>query len=447
MKWYAASDWDMKQRVPKAVLFILMIITGLGCQKPDPVQIVFAFGPDDRGTIRSLIDQFNKSREGEIEVSWRECSRLSNEFFQELASELPDESSTIDVFGADVVWTPALASNGWVEDLSSKFYAVYNPNDFIEAAMESAVYQFRVWGIPWFTDAGILYFRKDLLEENGYNDPPQTWAELKAISHKIMSESGMKSGFVFQGDAYEGGVANACEFIWNAGGRILLGDLSITVSSEPLELPEILTFKSDEVRNGMLEAHMLIESGVSPAEVTSYRELESFQQFQNGDAIFMRGWPSGYGQLLDPSSQIKPEQVGVAPLPVSRPGLPSYSCLGGWNLMINRNSSEEEKEAAWAFIVYLSDKESQKYRAIQGGALPSYKSLYEDPELTSRVQVINLARNIMGNTRVRPATVHYMDLSTQIAGLFQKLLTDISDLENQLATTTTRLNIILETPH
>jgi multiple sugar transport system substrate-binding protein len=436
----------MKNILAKVVFFPLLVGFGMSCQKPDPVQIVFAFGPEDQGTISSLIERFNHAREGEIEVTWRVGSRLSNEFYEELASELPNESSNIDVFGADVVWTPAFASRGWVTDLSSKFYTVFNPNDFIEASMKSVVYQFRVWGIPWFTDAGMLYYRKDLLEEHGFSSPPQTWEELKDMCRKIMAETDIKSGFVFQGDAYEGGVANACEFIWNAGGSILMGDLSIAVSSEPQELPEILTFKSEEVRDGIVEAHGLIESGVSPEEVTTYRELESIQQFTSGDAIFMRGWPSAYGQIMDPSSTIKVEQVGVAPLPVSNPEIDSYSCLGGWNLMINENASDEEKDAAWAFILYLSDKESQKYRAIEAGTLPSFKSLYEDPELTSRVQVVDLARNIMGNTRVRPITPHYMDLSTLISSTFQTMLTDISDLENQLTTTTNRINIILETP-
>ena len=41
------------------------------------------------------------------------------------------------------------------------------------------------------------------------------------MTRKVRGESDIKFGFVFQGARYEGGVCDACEFIWGHGGNVL----------------------------------------------------------------------------------------------------------------------------------------------------------------------------------------------------------------------------------
>ena len=42
-----------------------------------------------------------------------------------------------------------------------------------------------IFGVPWYTDAGLLYYRRDLLEKAGFSDPPKTWEELAEQAFKI----------------------------------------------------------------------------------------------------------------------------------------------------------------------------------------------------------------------------------------------------------------------
>ena len=79
-------------------------------------------------------------------------------------------------------------------------------------------YEGAIYGVPWFTDAGMLYYRKDLLEQAGFSEPPKTWAEMEEMVKKVRGETGTRYGFVFQGADYEGGVVNGLEFIWSSGG-------------------------------------------------------------------------------------------------------------------------------------------------------------------------------------------------------------------------------------
>ena len=96
------------------------------------------------------------------------------------------------------------------------------------------MYDGKIYGVPWYTDAGLLYYRADLLEKSGYSEPPKTWAELEEMGLKTAQDQGIDNAFVFQGDQYEGGVCNGLEYIWTHGGNVLdPADPSKVVSRQP----------------------------------------------------------------------------------------------------------------------------------------------------------------------------------------------------------------------
>ncbi|TCJ18911.1 extracellular solute-binding protein, partial [Rubrobacter taiwanensis] len=75
------------------------------------------------------------------------------------------------MISGDVIWPAQFAANGWIVDLSDRFG---NRGDFLEGTIQSNTYEGAIYGVPWFTDAGMLYYRADLLEEAGV-EPPTTW--------------------------------------------------------------------------------------------------------------------------------------------------------------------------------------------------------------------------------------------------------------------------------
>ena len=279
----------------------------------------------------------------------------------------------------------------------------------------------------------MLYYRKDLLEKSGYSEPPKTWDELKEMASKVMKDQGTKYGFVFQGAEYEGGVVNGLEFIWTHGGDVL----------DPGNLDEV-TVAEPETVGGLGTARGTVTDGVAPGAIPSYKEYESYTVFLSGEAVFMRNWPNVYARAADPSlSKIEQGQIGVAPLPVARAGDPTYSGLGGWNLMINA-ASQEKMEAAWVFIRYLSAPEQQEERALEGGYLPTLRSSYEDPEILSEVPVITLGSEAIRNVRSRPATPFYHDMSLAMAERFHSSLAGVVSPERAATTLQKRLENILK---
>lgn len=387
--------------------------------------ITFSFGPDDSGTLEELVSAFNREYEGEIQVEYRQFSRLTDEYFDEITGELRNGGGGVDVIGGDVVWTAEFAENDWIEDITGRMYRDYPltvPDVFLDAAITSCSYDNRLWGTPWFSDAGLLYYRADLLEDAGFSEPPATWDELSGMAEEIRAENDIRFGFVFQGDEYEGGVVNGCEYVWNAGGQILTGTTSVPSTGTPPSLsPNAVAINNPNSIRGLEIERSLVADGISPEEVASYREEDCSDAFLAGDVAFMRGWPFMYALAEEEGSEVEAGQIGVAPLPTAGPDTRSFSCLGGWNMLIN--SASENQDAAWEFIKFATSTESQRTRALEGAFLPTLEELYEDREILDNVPVIELGRDIIeNNTRTRPVTPFYSEISATLASSFNENL-------------------------
>jgi multiple sugar transport system substrate-binding protein len=393
---------------------------GGGQQGGGPARIIFAVGPDPSGTLLELVGRFNREREGEIQVEYQRMSPVTDEYFDELVSDFSTGAvPPIDVIGGDIIWASELATNGWIEDITRRMYTDYSPrvpDAFLQAPITSCSFQNKFWGVPWFADAGLLYYRQDLLEDNGFDAPPATWDGLKEMANKITQDAGTRHGFVFQGDNYEGGVVNALEYIWNAGGDVLTGNITVNDPNKIFNVTpnHVLINNPGSIRGLEIERSM-IDDGVAPEDVASFREQQSLDSFNAGDAVFLRGWHAHY-EIFGLEGEINQDQVGIAALPVAEEGLKSYSCLGGWNMHINRES--QNVDAAWEFIKFATAPEQQKFRVLEGSFMPTLRELYNDQEIVDQVPVIERGGEVLKNSRSRPVTPFYSDISTRLAGAF-----------------------------
>lgn len=371
------------------------------------VGITFTFGPDESGGLQTLIDRFNEEHKGEIKVTWRTTPAASDEYFEQVKTQLQSGQATVDVIGGDVIWPAQLAAPGWVLDLSDRFTDEMKRRH-LEGPVQATEYDGKTYAVPWFTDAGMFYYRKDLLEKAGYSEPPKTWDEMKQMGEKVRRQSGVKYGYVFQGARDEGGVVDALEHVWNAGGDVLDGNEVIIDSPEAAE--------GLEIRRSM------ITDGIAPEASGEYTTQESQAIFTNGDAVFMRNWPFVYGLLTSPeTSKVRPEQVDLSTIPVSDPGQGSFSGLGGWNFLVNA-ASEDKLDEIWTFIEFMSSPASQKILALQSTRLPTLKALYEDREVLEKVPVAALGKESLQNTRSRPVSPYYSDMSLVMAEQFNAAL-------------------------
>jgi trehalose/maltose transport system substrate-binding protein len=301
---------------------------------------------------------------------------------------LSAQGADIDVFQIDVIW-PGILSNHLID---LKQYSKEAEDQHFAAIVENNTVNGKLVALPWFTDAGVLYYRKDLLEKHGV-EVPETWDALTAAAKKIQDaerKAGAKDmwGFVWQGKAYEGLTCNAVEWVSShGGGSIVDGEGKVTVNN-PAAIAAI-----------DMAAKWI--GTISPKDVLNSAEEEARGVFQSGNAVFMRNWPYAWGLAQGEDSPIK-DKVGVAALPKGGDEGRHAAALGGWQLAVSRYSRHQAEAAD--LVLYLTGAEEQKRRAIKGSYNPTIKSLYTDEEVLKANPFFASLYDTFVNAQPRPST-------------------------------------------
>ena len=396
----------------------------------DPNEVVLSYAGDGPPQV-GLIRKFNERHKDGFRVTVRVMPSDYGEYFEKLKTEFQVGGGGIDVILGDIIWVAEFAANDWLSDLSGRFSAEQR-SAFVDGTVRSFTYGGQIYGVPRFLDAGMLFYRKDLLEESGFSEPPKTWEELKEMAAKVVRDQGTRYGYVFQGADYEGGVCNGLEFIWTHGGEVLdPNDASKVVIGGPESVAALTTERS------------MVSEGIVPRGVANYREYESEITFAiHGDAVFCRHWPFLYEVSSWSESKVEPGQVGFSPLPVADGQHRTASCLGGDVLMINAFS--EMKEEAWEFVRFFANEESQKTRALEVGILPTRKALYNDREVKEALPMISEAKEALLNVRPRPVSGRYSEMSRVMALQFNNVLRGNATPEEAVETLQRELQQIIE---
>ncbi len=342
---------------------------------------------------------------------------------------LTGKSSDIDVFQVDVIWPGILGSHfiDLKQQVDQATIDQYFPN-----IVQGLTRDGQLLALPWYTDAGLLYYRQDLLDKYKLA-VPGTWAELTAAA-KTIQEGERKAGndrffgFVFQGRAYEGLTCDALEWIASFGGGSIVGaDGKITIDNP-------------QAAKALDTAASWIGT-IAPDGVLNYMEEDARGVFQSGNAAFMRNWPYAASLAEAADSPVK-GKVGYAPLPKGDgEGARSAATLGGWQIAVSKYS-EHPKEAV-EFAVYLTSRDEQKRRALEGGYQPTIPALYEDTEILAKRPFFKTTRQILEIAVARPSAVtgeRYSEVSSLFWNAVHSTLSKNGDGATNLAQLQKELN-------
>ena len=364
--------------------------------------ITFAIGKDNSGWLQGVITGWNQDHPGQ-KVTLLLLPEAANDQLAQLVANLQAKSDLYDVIDMDVIWTAEFASNGWIIPLPQRQFPL---GDFLKPAVDTAMYQGRLYAVPDYSNADLLYYRKDILAKAGHQ-PPRTWAQLRQLARTVAPRYGLY-GYAGTFAPYEGLTVNFAAAVQSAGGSILSPEgTKVTVdSAQSLQGLEFLV-------NGF-------KQGWIPKVALTYEEESSQDAFAAGKFLFLDNWPDVYAALSVPGPQNKVYgKFGVAALP--GPDGMGSSALGGANLAISAYS--QHQRTALDFIKYMTNLDNERQMLEQGSFPPVWTKLYTDKSLIRSHPYLPVLEQAINSAQPRPAITNYDQASLAISSAVYEALT------------------------
>lgn len=355
------------------ICVVLLACSVSGCHKAAPAPATVSFlgawwlQPDELPSAEREFKEFTKETGMVVQqppVPETLFSSLDPRAQLDLLSRvLHEHGPGPDVLGIDVIWPGSLVDD--LIDLRPYFSAELSSQD--PQLISSYTVHGKIIAIPYHTHVGALAYRTDLLKEYGYSHPPQTWSELESMAARIQAGERAKGkknfwGYVWQGAATEGLTCNALEWqVAEGGGRIIEDDETISVNNPAA------------IRAWHRAAGWV--GKISPPGVVAYRETDSSNLWESGNAAFMRSWEWGY-HLTHPHESPVRNKTGYTSMPGGSEA--RVGTLGGYGLAVSRSSAHPQE--AIALIRFLLEQEQKSKAQARNGAAVEPQA-YDLPEI------------------------------------------------------------------
>jgi multiple sugar transport system substrate-binding protein len=369
--------------------------------------INFAIGALDLGTYGpKLVRQWNHAHPHQW-VTIIPLPNPSDDQHAQLVANLQTRSSVYDVMALDVIWTDEFAANDWIVPLSRRQFPL---KGVLPPAVATGMYADRLFAVPFISNAGLLYYRSDILRA-AHDSPPTTWAQLAKLASTLAPKYHI-AGYAGQLADYEGLTVNFAEAVQSAGGSILSRNGTKVALGRPA------TAGLQFLLNGLT-------AGWIPKAALNWEEAQSADAFGWGKLLFLRNWPYVYGAVAAPGKiDGKTNEVygkfGVTALP----GLngPGRSVLGGYNLAISAYSKYQK--TARAFIKFLTGWQSQRDVLVYGSQPPVLTRLYTNRKLIKKYPYLRTLKKAILSAEPRPQTPNYSQFSLAIQSTIHEALVD-----------------------
>ena len=327
-----------------------------------------------RQDSRERLEFWGIGREGEVIAELIPEFERRNPGIKVVVQQIPwtaAHEKLLTAFVGDAMPDVAQMGNTWV----SEFAAVralddvssirVDRNDYFPGIWATNVVDGKLYGIPWYVDTRVIFYRSDILASVGYATFPATWAEWLDAMEKIKRAGRSRYGIILPTNEYEQPVVLAL-----SNGSTILNTEGTRGAFRQPAFAEAFAFYVGLFRQGYAPS-------VSNTEIANL-----YHQFAAGDfAMFISG-PWNVGECRRRLPAHMQDKWATAPMPArGKPASTGVSMAGGGSLVVFRAS--KHKEAARKFIEYLSEPANQVKFFELTGDLPARRSAWQSPALAA----------------------------------------------------------------
>ncbi|MEY2169156.1 MULTISPECIES: extracellular solute-binding protein [unclassified Rhodanobacter] len=343
------------------MIFVTLCLAGCTARHADAL-VFWTFGPEGEAVAQLLPDFERTHPDIHVEVQQLPLSAAHQKLLTAIAG-----NTTPDMAQLGNTWLPELVALHALAPLQQRVAAstAVAPPDYFASIWATNVSDGQLYGIPWYVDTRLLFYRSDLLKQAGFDAPPRDWVQWRRMLAALSHPGRKVYGILLPTNEYEQLLSLALQ-----QPDPLLRDGDRYGNFESAGFKRALTFYVDTFR--------LRQAPV----VTNVEVSNPWEEFGRGTYAFYLSGPWNIGEFRKRLPAAEQADWSTAPLP--GPDGPGAGLAGGASLVVFRASKRQR--AAWALIEYLSQPEVQQRFYRLTGDMPPRRSSWNSPLLRDDAQ-------------------------------------------------------------
>ena len=349
----AGARLPWRWAAPLVAIAVLSLATA--CNRPSSDQTVLRFWAMGREgeVVAELLPEFERSHPGvHVQVQQLPWSAAHEKLLTAIAGD-----ATPDICQLGNTWIPEFVALNALQPLDPYLAgsSTIDHSDYFTGIWDTNVAGGKLYGVPWYVDTRLLFYRRDLLAQAGFSAPPKSWQELYQMLAAIKGRAGP--------DRY------SILLPLNEFEPLLMLALQ---QDEPLlrEDGRWGNFESGGFRRALEFYLGIFQRGWAPP-LTNSEVSNVWNEFGRGYFSFYISGPWNIGEFKRRLPAEKQDTWMTAPLP--GPNGPGASIAGGSSLAVF--SASRNKPAAWQLIEYFSQPAIQRRFHELTGDLPPRQSV------------------------------------------------------------------------
>jgi multiple sugar transport system substrate-binding protein len=313
-------------------------------------------------------------------------------------------------------WVPEFSATGALDPTPTD---LIDSSTFFEGSWSTTEVDGTSYGVPWYTETRLIYYRKDLAEKAGVT-PEEGWSQddLKAFAKAMQDKAGAEWGINLQPGG-QGSWQTFMPFAWQRGAELVEGE-EFTFNTPPMQ--EALDYYAS-----------FFEEGISPTDLAE-GGLET--GFINGDIGAFVSGPWHMGILRDQGGAEFDDKWALAPMPTEES---RTSFTGGGDLVVFKDS--KNRDAAWKFVDFLTQPEQQQKLYELVGSLPAVQSTWETGELSTD-PLLKAFGDQLQDAKSSPAIETWEQVAAPLDDAIEQVSLGKSDPEGALGSAEQKANSI-----